>query len=71
MTERGGSKEVDEEKPASGEEEVVVRKVNRRYCVGTRLASFSCPQCQIPRYEEDHILRTKPALVPAMTAGEV
>ena len=58
MTERGGWREVDAEKPASGEEEVVVRKVTRRYRVRSRLASCFCSQCQISRYEECHINRT-------------
>ena len=48
MTERGGWKEVEAKKPASGEEEVVVRKVKRRYRVRTRLASCFCSHwCQI------------------------
>ena len=62
---------VDAEKPASGEEEVVVRKVERRYRVRTRLASSFCSQYQISRYEECHINRTYPALVPALMDGEV
>ena len=70
MTERGDWKEVDAEKPASGEEEVVVRKVKRRYRVRTRLASCFCSQCQISRYEECHNI-TYPALVPALMHGKV
>ena len=45
MTERGGWKEVDAEKLASCEEEVVDRKVKRRYRVRTRLASCFFSQC--------------------------
>ena len=71
MTERGGWKEVDAEKLASGEEEVVVRKVKRRCRVRTRLASCFCSQCQISKYEGCHINRTYPALVPAMMDGQV
>ncbi|CAN0091910.1 unnamed protein product, partial [Ascophyllum nodosum] len=71
MTERGGWKEVDAEKPASGEEKVVVWKVKRRYRVRTRLASCFCSQCQISRYEECHINRTYPALVPAVIDDKV
>ena len=71
MTERGGWKEVGAEKPASGEEEVVVRKVKRKYRVRTRLAACFCLQCQISRYEECHINRTYPALVPALMDGQV
>ena len=70
MTERGGWKEVDAEKPASGKEEVVARKSKRRYRVRTRLASYFCSQCQISMYEECHINRTYPILVPAMMDGE-
>ena len=71
MTERGGWKEVEAEKPASGEEEAVVRKAKRRCRVGTRLAFCFCSQCQISRYEECHINRTYPALVPALIDGQV
>ena len=71
MTERRCCKEVDAEKPASGEEEAVVRKVKKRYRVRTRLASCFCSQCQISRYGEYHINRTYPALVPEMMDGEV
>ena len=71
MTERGGWKEDDAEKPISGEEEVVVRKVKRRYYVRTRLSSYFYSQCQISRYEECHINRTYLALVPALIDGEV
>ena len=39
MTERGGWKEIDVEKPTSREEEVIVREVQRRYRVKTRLTS--------------------------------
>ena len=42
MTERGGWKEVDAEKSASGEEEVVVRKIKIRYRVRTRLSPCFC-----------------------------
>ena len=69
MTERGGWKDVDADKSASGKEEVVVRKVKRRYRVGTRLASRFCSQCQISRCEECYINRTYPALVPALMDG--
>ena len=74
VAERRVWKEVVAEKPASsGEEEVVVRKVKRRYYrVRTRLASCFCSQCQIfSKYEECHINRTYPALVPAMMDDEV
>ena len=70
MTERGGWKGLDAEKPASGDEEVVVRKVKRRYRVRTRLASCFYSQCQISRYAECHINRTYSALVPAMMDGQ-
>ena len=71
MAERGGWKEIDAERSASGEEDVVVKKVKLRYRVRTRLASCFCSQCQISRYEECHINRTYPALVPALMDGEV
>ena len=71
MTERGGWKEVDVEKPASGKEEVVVRRVKRRYRVRTRWVSCFCSQCQISRYEKCHISRTYPALVPALMDSQV
>ena len=63
-----GLHEVDAEEPVSGKGEVVVRRV---YRVKTRLASCFCSLCQICRYEEGHINRTYPALVPAMINGEV
>ena len=44
MTEKGGWKEIDKEKPALSEEEVVVRKIKIRYPVRTRLASCFCSQ---------------------------
>ena len=71
MKERGGWKEDDVEKPASGEEEVV-RKAKRRYRLRTRLlASCFCSQCQMSRYEECHINRTYPALVPVLMDSQV
>ena len=71
VTERGGWKEVDAEKPASGKEEAFVWKVKQRYRVRTRLASSFCSQCQISRYEEYHFNRTYPALVLALMDGQV
>ena len=71
MTERGGWKDDGIEKPTSGEEKVV-RKVKRRYRLRTRLlASCFCSQYQMSRYEECHINRTYPALVPGKMDGEV
>ena len=68
-----GEQGVNAEEPiSSGQEEVVVQKVIRKYRVKTRLASCFCSSCQISRYEECHINRTYPALVPpAMMNGEV
>ena len=65
-----GLHEVSAEESVSGEEEVIVRKVIRKYRVKTRLASCFCSSCQISRYEECHINRTYPAPVPAMMNGE-
>ena len=50
---------------------MAVRKVIREYCVKTRMASCFCSSCQISKYEECHVYRTYPALVPALMEGEV
>ena len=73
VTTTDGLHDVDAEDLVSGEKEVVVRKVVRKYRVKTRLASCFCSSCQISinRYEECDINRTYPALVPAMMNGEV
>ena len=63
--------DVGSEEPVSGEEEVTVRKVTRKYRVKTRMASCFCSSCQISKYEECHVYRTYPALVPALMDGEV
>ena len=47
----------------------IVRKVERRYCVRTRLASCFCSLRDW--YEKCHINRTYPALVPALMDGQV
>ena len=71
MEDKGGWADVEPEEPISGEEEVTVRKNKRRYPVRTRLASCFCSSYQISNYEECHVTRTYPALVPAFQDGEV
>ena len=73
-----GLHEVDAEEPVSGEEEVVVRKVIRKYRVKTRLASCFCSSCQISiililigARSATSTERTYPAPVPAMINDEV
>ena len=71
MKDTGRCRDVGSEEPVSGEEEVTVRKVTRKYRVKTRMASCFCSSCQISKYEECHVYRTYPALVPALMDGEV
>ena len=71
MKDTGRWRYVGSEEPVSGEEEVTVRKVTRKYRVKTRMASCFCSSCQISKYEECHVYRTYPALVPALMGGEV
>ena len=71
MKDKGGWADVEPEEPISGEEEVTVRKIKRRYPVRTRLASCFCSSCQISNYEECHVTRTYPARVHAFQDGEV
>ena len=71
MKDKGGWADVEPEEPISGEEEVTVKKIKRRYPVRTRLASCFCSSCQISNYEECHVTRTYPAFVPAFQDGEV
>ena len=62
---------VGSEESISGAQEVTVRKVTRKYRVKTRRASCFCCSCQISKYDECHVHRTYPALVPALMDGEV
>ena len=62
---------VGSEESISGAQEVTVRKVTRKYRVKTRRASCFCSSCQISKYDECHVHRTYPALVPALMDGEV
>ena len=71
MRDTGRWWDVGSEEPVLGEEEVTVRKVTRKYRVKTRMASCFCSSCQISKYEECHVYRTYPALVPALMDGEV
>ena len=71
MKDTGRWRDVGSEEPVSGEEEVTVRKVTRKYRVKTRMASCFCSSCQISKYEECHVYRTYSALVPALMDGEV
>ena len=58
-------------KPISGQETVVVRKVKRKYSVRTRAASCFCSACQRSQYEDCHVKKIYPGIVPAMTGGQV
>ena len=71
MKDTGRWRDVGSEEPVSGEEEVTVTKVTRKYRVKTRMASCFCSSCQISKYKECHVYRTYPALVPALMDGEV
>ena len=71
MKDKGEWADVEPEEPISGEEEVTVIKIKRRYPVRTRLASCFCSSCQISNYKECHVTWTYPALVPAFQDGEV
>ena len=71
MKDTGRWKDVWSEEQVSGEEEVTVRKVTRKYRVKSRRASCFCSSCQFSKYEECQVHRTYPALVPALIDGEV
>ena len=62
---------VGSEESISGAQEVTIRKVTRKYRVKTRRAFCFCSSCQISKYDECHVHRTYPALVPALMDGEV
>ena len=51
--------------PVSGEEVVNVRKVKRTYRIRTHLASCFCSACQSFQYEDCHVSRAYPGIVPA------
>ena len=68
---RSGWKGSEVEGPMSGKETVVVRKVNKTFHLRTRLASCFCSWCQLSQYQDCHINRTYPGLVPAIKAGQV
>ena len=70
MRDTGRWKDVWSEEQVSGEEEVTVRKVTRKYRVKSRRASCFCSSCQFSKYEECQVHRTYPALVPALIDGE-
>ena len=48
-----------------------VRKVKRTYRIRTRLASCFCSACQRSQYEECHVNRAYPGIVPALRDGQV
>lgn len=56
---------------AWGRFRTVARKLVRKYRVRTRLASCFCTACQNSKYDECHVNKTFPALVPALMDGEV
>ena len=57
--------------PVSGGEVVDVRKVKRTYRIRTRLASCFCSACQRSQYEDCHVIRAYPGIVPALSDGQV
>ena len=57
--------------PVSGEEVVNVRKVKRAYRIRTRLASCFCSACQRSQYEDCHVGRAYPGIVPALREVQV
>ncbi|CAM9146044.1 unnamed protein product [Pylaiella littoralis] len=71
MQDTGRWKEVEADKPVSGEEMVVVRKVKMIYNVRTRSSSCFCSACQDSQYKDCHVHRAYPGLVSAMRNGEV
>ena len=57
--------------PVSGEEVVDARKVKRTYRIRTRLVSCFCSACQRSQYEDCHVNRAYPGIVPALKDGQV
>ena len=57
--------------PVWGEEVVDVRKVKRTYRLITRLASCFFSACQRSHYEDCHVNRAYPGIVPALRDGQV
>lgn len=54
-----------------GVEEVVAMKVKRKYRLRDRLAPCFCSSCQDSKYDECHVHKVYPALVPEKVEGEV
>ena len=57
--------------PVSGEKVVDVRKVKQTYRIRTGLASCFCSVWQRSQYEDSHVNRAYPGIVPAMRDGQV
>ena len=57
--------------PVSGEEVVDVRKSKRTYSIRTCLVSCFCSACQRSQYEDGHVNRAYPGIVPALRDGQV
>ena len=57
--------------PVTGEEVVNVRKVKRTYMIRIRMASCFCSACQRSQYEDCHVNRAYPGIVPALRDGRV
>lgn len=62
---------VQAEGAVAGNEKVTAKKVKRRHAVRTRSAACFCSSCQVLNYEECHVHKTYPLLVPAVMDGEV
>ena len=56
--------------PVTGGEVVDVRKVKRTYRIRTRLASCFCSACTRSQYEDCHVNRAYPGIVPALRGDE-
>ena len=58
-------RDVAANKPVSGGETVVARKVKRKYRLRTRRASCFCSACQRSQYQDCHVNNAYSGIVPA------